>query len=436
MPSQFTDRVARANSGFDFVAAHFECERNAFSKENPTGYVNLGSAQNHLHAERLQSRLANLPIRSDDTHYQPFEGTEACRRSIASYLSELASTRVGPETLIVGNGVISVLEALTVALLDEGDSILVPTPVFPGLVNALSMRVRSRVEYMHSKPEMGFRITPATMEAELHRLKFEGKRVRGILLCSPGNPVGQVFSAKELHDFADIAEWFDCALVVDEIYAGSVFEETRFASAVALRRDHIHVLGGLSKDFGLAGYATGWLQSADPAVLKAVAKQSHFFRLPAPIQAVITSVLEPTWRSDYLTARRRSLSNTERHARERLQDAGIAVSESQAGLCLWLDLRPFLRRLDASAELELYRYLLETHRVHVSPGSGFKTQAPGFYRICFSHEQHILNEGLDRLLAGLEAWRSLGNRDQQIKHSQTNQGKPDRSRALQHADAA
>lgn len=403
MTSTFTETVTHAQPSFDFVAAHFKCEENRYSESNRGGFVNFGSAQNFLHAELLADRVLHQRSDPNDAHYQSFSGTSDCRTAIANYLQQQAGCIVPASSIVVGNGIVSVLESLTIALLDEGESVLIPTPVFPGLVAAMSLRVRSRVEFLDTCVENGFRLTASMVEARLHQAGSEGKRVRAILLCSPGNPVGQVFSQSELQDFLDVAERFDCELIVDEVYAGSVFEGTRFVSAVSLGSDHVHVLGGLSKDFGLAGHATGWLQSGNEKIIAAVAKQSHFFRLPAPIQREISTILQPEWREEYLSIHRQKLSETASFARRILFSAGVRVVDSEAGLCFWLDLRDFLPTLDSAGEMQLYQQLLEQHRVHISPGNGFKTTAIGFFRICFSQPPETLREGLSRLIAGLSS---------------------------------
>lgn len=403
MSSQFTQRLAAAPPKFDFVAAHFACERNRFSENKPTGIVNLGSAQNFMHSELVHRRLRMVDRWSIDAHYQSFAGTFDCRMSVTGYLQSISNSHVIPEEVVIGNGIISLLEALAVALLDEGDSVLIPTPVFPGLVAAMSVRVRSKVAFLNTTSANDFQVTPEIIDAELHRRHRDGERVRAVLLCSPGNPVGQIFTASEIAAFADIARSHDCALILDEVYAGSVFEGETFVSGVSLKQDHVYVLGGLSKDFGLAGHATGWLHGRNQAVINAVAKQAHFFRLPAPTQRVITSLLEPNWRLAYLQTHRYKLTQAYHTATRAIHDAGIDVVATRAGLCLWLDLRNHLSTHDADGEMQLYHRLLSQHQVHVSPGAGFFSTEPGFFRICFSQKPDTLNEGLSRLTECLAA---------------------------------
>lgn len=414
MASEFTRLLAESSGGFDFVAAHFDCERNSFSENNPNGYVNFGSAQNMLAVESMQQRLgattALLPAVSapENMKYHGFHGMESCRERVAEYLGDIAlpggRVSLSSENVILANGLVGLLEALAFALLDEGESVLVPTPVFPGLLTALSLRLKSHVSMFHTGVDSGFQLSPELLEKSLVDRRQQGERIGAVLLCSPGNPVGKVFSEDEVREFSEIAARHDCALFVDEVYAGSCFQEGQFFSAAALREPHVYVLGGLSKDFGVAGYATGWAYITNDDVRRSVAKQSHFFRLPTTSQMMTEAILEPQWRANFLSANRERLLDRYLQTTTVLREIGIPFESAGAGLCLWMDLRRFLATEDAAGEFELYEYLLKECRVHISPGSGFRAAEFGYFRMCFSHTEPTLLEGLRRLTAGLEAF--------------------------------
>lgn len=412
MTSQFTQSLLNQQPGFDFVKAHFDCENNLYSRSNPDGYVNFGSAQNFLQADIRSQAIQKLTVDSEDCRYQPFTGTESCRAAVAEYLSQTAGVdlrdplAVNPRHVILGNGVISLLESLTVALLNDDERVLIPTPVFPGLVNAMSLRVRSGVHFMHTEAKDDFRLTPASLETELKQHAAD-QRIKAVLLCSPGNPIGQVFSRQEMHQFLVVAEQFDCALIVDEVYASSCFEGVPFCSAIELQSDRVYVLGGLSKDFGLAGFATGWLHIANDDVRQAVAKQSHFYRLPAPMTRITEAVLNPEFRHGYLQRHQSVLTACFQSVLNQLREAEISTSPTDSGLCLWLDLRAYLETQDSEGEMRLYQSLLNDYRVHISPGSGFHTPSVGFFRICISQNTETLQEGLARLITGLKALRPV-----------------------------
>lgn len=416
MTSQFTKSLLSQKPSFDFVAAHFACENNLYSQANPEGYVNFGSAQNFLQSDQRSKLLQSLSVDTEDARYQPFAGTESCRAAVAKYLQQSTKSDlkdavvVDSSHVVLGNGLVSLLEALTIALLDEGDKVLIPTPVFPGLVNAMSLRVRSGVHFLHTKEDDEFRLTPASLEAEL-TAQASSQQIRAVLLCSPGNPIGQVFSRQELCELLAVAKRFDCALIVDEIYAGSCLNGVSFCSAIELQSDHVYVLGGLSKDFGLAGFATGWLHVANDAVRRAVAKQSHFYRLPAPMLRMTETVLCAGVQDGYLKRHRQILSDCFQTVIKRFRSEKIAITPTGSGLCLWLDLRDCLTTSDADGEMRLYQSLLNDYRVHISPGAGFYTPDVGFFRICISQNSQTLHEGLTRLSRGLDAHRAVSAND-------------------------
>jgi len=408
--SQFTQAIVDAPTGFDFVAAHFECENNAWSPTNPDGYVNLGSAQNFLAGDDVGAMLPGTSW-ADPTlqKYQAFTGMPDCRQQVALYMSELAGLEGGhalpADHIMLGNGLIGLLEALAVALLDDGDAVLVPTPVFPGLVTALSLRVRSRVSILETTAASSFQLSPDLLDAALAERTAAGERIRAVLLCSPGNPVGCVYTENQMRQFAAVAQRHGCFLIVDEIYAAGCFAQP-FFSAAALKRPNVCVLGGLSKDFGVAGYATGWVYAADERVRRALARQSHFFRLSTPAQWAMQSILMRHSEHDYLARHRQRLKSNCLLATSLLDEHGIACFPTSAGLCLWLDLGDALTALNQEAELQLYERLLREFRVHISPGQGFLTGESGYFRLCFSHPPSRLAKGLRRLTSALRTVRA------------------------------
>ena len=416
MTSQYTARICGRKPGFDFVAAHFNGERNPYTTQNPDGYVNLGSAQNFLNKREICARLSGTKHRGSDASYQAFVGTDNCRQAVANYLQSVAGVTVEHDQIVLGNGVIGLLEALAISLLDIHQTVLIPSPVFPGLVNAITARQSRQVRFLELGPETNFRLTPQAFKAELVKRFDNGEPIKAALLCSPGNPVGQVFSAEEIAEFVQVAAHFGIALIVDEIYASSCFGPQKFASAIAAQAEHVFVVGGLSKDFGVAGLATGWVYGQDTSVMRAVASQSHFFRLPAPVQTSIESLLEPGWRAEFLQQNRQRLQQSFQRSVSALEEMNVPVFRADAGLCLWLDLSQFIGSPDAHSEQRLYEFLLNEHRVHVSPGSGFFSSTAGFFRICVAQEETILQEGLRRLANGLSAI-SLHNKPATIHQS-------------------
>ena len=183
MYSKFTSRLFNEESQFDFVAAHFACENDKFSNTNPGGFVNLGSAQNFLSKTAVVARLGSVKWQSQDTPYRAFSGTVDCRSAIASYLDDLSGRTVDPDQIVVGNGIIGILEALSISILDAGDSVLATTPIFLGLVTALTSRTQAEFIPLETLSENDFQLSPETLRSKLEFETARGKRIKAVLLC-------------------------------------------------------------------------------------------------------------------------------------------------------------------------------------------------------------------------------------------------------------
>ncbi len=401
MYSAYTHHVATSRPGFDFVAAHFECERDRYSTQNPNGFVNFGSAQNYLADRDLAEVLPQVSHDVSDAPYHSFSGMDSCKTAVANHLETYCRAPISANQILLGNGVISLLEALTFSICDPGDRVLVPAPVFPGLVKALRLRTGAHVELVQTQAEDNFRVTAELLTNAIQQHSQNGKPIKAILLCSPGNPIGAVYSHAELREFTSLAEQHGLALIVDEIYAQSCFDGVQFQSAIDFRSDHVFVLGGLSKDFGVAGYTVGWLHGINTRIFEAVASQSHFYRLASPAQRMAEKLLAPDWSSAYLTEHRRRITQNFRTAKTFLRECGVETLHASAGLCAVIDLREHLQAQDEDGELNLYRRLLNEHRVHLSPSAGFHWNQPGLFRICVTTASDTLHEGLRRIRNGL-----------------------------------
>ena len=392
-------------SGFDFIKAHFECENNAYTADNPRGFVNMGSSQNLLFHDEIHKQLSTAELSIDDLKYLAFPGKPKFINTLCNFINRFYKTNIDTERLVIGNGVISLLEALTFCVIDPGDTVVVPTPVFPALLTAISKRMGGVAHELAVGEDDGFILTPTHVEHCLESLRATGKPAKALLLCSPGNPSGQVFSEEDLRALARITKQHDCHMIVDEIYAMDVFTGRDFFSALELCDTHVHVLGGFSKDFGMAGYACAWMHSNDRDVLTCVKGQSHFYRVSNQQQSLLTHLLSNlSFCENYLHNNRIALTKAYRDGVEYLKSSNVNVHSSQAGLSLWIDMRTYLPQQSYDAELDLYKYLLNEHRVHISPGQAFKCPTPGYYRLCFSLAESIRYEGLSRISNGLQSY--------------------------------
>jgi aspartate/methionine/tyrosine aminotransferase len=384
------------------VVAHFEAVADPYHPvRNPTGYVNLGTAQNHLLWDLLEPVLcAPRPMVASDVHYHPLYGTASLREAVARFLGRVHDTAIDPEDLVVVSGVSAALDILAYALCDPGDGIAVPVPYYNGLDADYTGRSACRVVPVRSSSADGFALHVDSLEAAV---RSAGVRVRAVTLVSPNNPLGTVYSAETLAEVARFAAHHGLALITDEIYTCSVFGDTAFSSALTLPGDilppeQVHTAWGFGKDFALSGLRVGVLHTRHPGVRAAARELAYLATVSTDTQALLCRLLnDPEWTDGLLAENRKRLAESYQMTSELLRGKGITHIDAEAGLFVWMDLRQWLAEATAEAEHALWQTIFRQGRVSISPGTVFHCEEPGWFRLCHAVGETDLREGITRI---------------------------------------
>jgi aspartate/methionine/tyrosine aminotransferase len=384
-----------------------------WSPANPSGYINLGTAENHLLFDLLEPRLtAPRSITAEDTHYQELTGSPSFRTALATFLARhIFQTEVDPEDLVVLAGAGVGLEVLAFALCDRGDAIVVPAPYFSGVDGALAGRSGVRIIPAPLDPANGFALTAEAVEREIVEARGRGETVRAVALLSPNNPLGHVYDESTLRAVADVTIAHGLHLIADEIYAGSVHTGNFFSTAqLGLPPDRLHLVWGFAKDFGLSGYKVGVLHTRNADIRAAVVDQARLTSASSDTQALLRDLLsDPSWTDTFLTESRARLAAAYESTTTALTAAGIPYLPAQAGLFLYLDLRAHAPTFEL--ESALATRIFTDAKVHLTPGAAFHTPTPGYYRLCFTTTPAAVTTAVERLCRLDWHVSATGNRD-------------------------
>jgi aspartate/methionine/tyrosine aminotransferase len=385
-----------------YIAANLARSHDRYAPtSNPGGYVALCTAENRLVEDLLRPKLlaaGDVPERA--LGYDDMRGSAGFRRQIAAFLARSFVGRpVDPDAVIVLAGAGTVLEAMFHAIADPGDGVLVPTPSYAGFWLDLETRDALSILPVHTSAEDGFRLTTDLLDRALATAR---RPVRALLFTSPDNPLGRVYSAAEIDEVAAWCEHHRLHLVVDEIYALSVFGEAPFTSVGSRRRelgDRIHVVWGFSKDFGMSGLRCGVLVSESVDVAAAVSAQAYWGAVSGATQHLLGEMLaDAEWVDAYVAGMRNRLRDAHEAVCSALDGHRIPHLRSSAGHFLVCDLRGYLDEPTWAAEDRLWRRLLDEANLNLTPGSACRIAEPGFFRLCFAAESPpAVLEGVRRL---------------------------------------
>ncbi|KAI1654474.1 PLP-dependent transferase [Daldinia decipiens] len=415
----------RGKGWANFYFAHGNLN-NYHASNNPTGPVNFLFAENWLMHQDL-TEFINSHNQFDPqlcAYGEGYTGTVRLRAAMAKHLNAhfKPAYEIDPEEITFAAGVTALNEtsALLTCNPDNQEGILLGGPVYGAFSRDLTMRTGAILEYVDVGDTEQF--SPdcvAAYEAGFEAAKTRGVNIKALLLCNPHNPIGRCYARETLVGLMHLCASKGIHLISDEIYALSVFRRNdgpseEFTSVLSIDPSgiidpaQVHVLYGMSKDFGAAGMRLGCLISRNKEFTKA-ARAIGCFSSPSQFsmdlaakflddQAYVTKFLE---KSQNLLLQNRLI------AEDLLNQAGVGFhKKGNAGLFIWLDLAPFLPLGETNGDGWEAEILLsqrfEKVGVTMSTGGQYHAPKPGGFRLVYSFPEDALREGIRRILLVLK----------------------------------
>lgn len=337
-------------------------------------------------------RAGEEAIAAGKTKYTPAAGIPALREAVAADYARRSGLEVTPAQVIVSNGAKHSLHNLFTALLNEGDEVIVPTPYWVSYAELIKL-AGARPVLVETTIEDDFKLQPAAFEAAVT------PQTRMLLLCSPSNPTGVVYTRTELEALADIAIAADLAVVSDEIYDQLVFDGRESVSFPTLRPGlaaRSIVVAGVSKTYSMTGWRIGWTISPAPLAKAMGSLQSQETSNPCSVSqhAAVAALTGP---QDCVTAMRDAFQVRRDLVVDRLrQIPGVKIPEIGGAFYAFFDIRASLGKPGGPATSVAWcEQLLEQEQVATVAGSAFG--AEGYVRMSFAASEEKLAAGLDRI---------------------------------------
>ncbi|XP_076310605.1 1-aminocyclopropane-1-carboxylate synthase-like protein 1 isoform X2 [Tachypleus tridentatus] len=324
-------------------------------KENPKGYINLGTADSNLSSDILIEKLNEEGVwKFDHSLQQYFEtrGILRLRTAMAKFMNHFFHPldKIDPQNLFFFPGVASCINILAHCLADPGDVIISPTPVYPRIqpslqqLSLVDMWPAQLTSTLREEEQFPFQLTLQRIEEEYQRATEAGKNVRGIILLNPNNPLGHVYSSEMVLDILNFCCSHRIHAIIDEVYALSVFDKNvKFKSTLTLPvpdPERTHVLYGLSKDFALAGFRVGVIYTRNNSLHTVLKEGSSFISIPSSIMKISAYLLEDLqWCETFIKENCSRLAKACQLCKNKLEKLGLPVCESVGGFCLWVDFR-------------------------------------------------------------------------------------------------
>jgi len=360
--------------------------------------VNLAQGFPDFPAPEALKEAAAAAVRADINQYAITWGAKRLRDALVAKTRRFTGLTYDPETEVtVCCGSTECMAATLLALVDPGDEVIVFEPFYENYgPDAILADARPRFVRLR-EPDWSY--DPAELAAAFN------ERTRAIVINTPNNPTGKVFSRAELEGIAALCRRWNVVAVTDEIYEHILYDGAEHVTLAALEgmRERTVTISGASKTYGVTGWRVGWCLAA-PALTAAIRKVHDFLTVgaPAPLQEAVGTALElPD--NYYLT-----LAADYRERREylvpALQAAGFRTFAPRGAYYVMTDISGF----GFDDDVAFARHLVSQVGVAAVPGSSFYSDpASGRHRLRFhfARRRETLEAAASRLgrLAGRTA---------------------------------
>lgn len=220
--------------------------------------INFSAGEPDFDTPANIKEAAKAAIDNNFTHYTPYEGIEALRQAVADDLKKECGLDYTADQIVISNGSKHALKNAFTAILNPGDEVIVPAPYWNSYIDIINMTYGVPV-IINTKMGNGFRVKVSELEAALT------DKTKALIINSPNNPSGMMYSEDELKEIADFAVKNDIYVVSDELYKKLVYSKklkhTSIASLGSEIYDRTIVVDGLSKSYAMTGWRVGYTAS-------------------------------------------------------------------------------------------------------------------------------------------------------------------------------
>lgn len=360
--------------------------------------INLSQGVCDLPLPKILQTAANDAIVAGENHYTRYDGVEKLRKAIASKVQYFNGIEADPDTQIcVSCGATGALYCTCYALFDPGDEILLFTPFYGYHVYTLASLELTPV-YAHLQPPMwSFDLT------ELESLVTE--RTKAILINTPANPCGKVFTRKELEDLAAFAAQHDLIILTDEIYEYITYDGRSHISPASLdsARDRTVTISGYSKTFSITGWRIGYSVAA-PRWTQQIGTVNDMLYVcaPAPLQYAVAQAVEEL-KDDFYDNLCKGYQKKRDLLCQTLKDVGLTPYVPQGAYYVLTD----VSALPGESGKEKAMWLLQKTGIGTVPGESFfqdPKEGKNLLRFCFAKDLTVIEEACERLLKHQKEW--------------------------------
>lgn len=369
-------------------------------KELGVDVVSFGAGEPDFNTPENIIEAAIKAMKDGKTKYTPTSGVLDLRKAICKKLNEDNDLNYEPNQIVVSTGAKQSLANAFTAILNKGDEVIVATPYwvsYPELIKLsdgvpVLLKTTKENDYKYTIKELRSSIT---------------KNTKAIVINSPNNPTGSIYTKEELVEIAEFAKENNLIIISDEIYEKLIYDNEKHMSIASLSEDAYNrtiVINGLSKAYAMTGWRIGYsacnkeiaklmssVQSHVTSNINSISQYAAIEALSGPKESINIMIKEFEKRRNYMINRLKQIDN-------------LSMIEPKGAFYIMICIDKYYNKSinneKIKSSLDFSKSILEEEKVAVIPGVAFGLD--NYIRLSYATSMEIIEEGLNRLERYLE----------------------------------
>lgn len=325
------------------------------------------------------------------TKYTPTGGLPGLKNAIIKKLKQDQDLTYNPNEIIVCSGAKHALYTLFQVILDEGDEVIIPTPYWVSYPEQVKLAGGTPV-YIEGFEKNEFKITPEQIEGVIT------ERTKAIIINSPSNPTGMIYSKEELKALGDVCLQKNILIVSDEIYEKLTYGEYKHYSIAELStelKEKTIVINGVSKSHSMTGWRIGYAAGNKDIISAMTNLASHSTSNPTSIAQYGTIAAYEGTQEPVEVMRKAFEERLNIIYKKLIELPGFSCIKPQGAFYLFPNAKQAALQAGYNTVDDLVTALLEEEKVAIIPGSGFG--APDYVRLSYATSLDSLEKAIERI---------------------------------------
>lgn len=360
-------------------------------KDSGIDVIGLGAGEPDFNTPMPIIEEAYHAMLNGQTKYTPANGLPALRKSICDKLQKDQGLSYSPAEVVVTNGAKHALYTLFQAILDPGDEVIIPTPYWVSYPEQVVLAEGVPV-HIQGHEHQQFKVTPEQIEEAIT------DRTKAVILNSPSNPTGMIYSEEELRSIGEVCLKHDILIVSDEIYEKLVYDGAKHISIAQLSpelKNQTIIINGVSKSHSMTGWRIGYAVGNKELIAAMTNLASHSTSNPTTMAQIATIKAYELGDGPVEEMRVAFEERLNKTYNRLISIPGFSCIKPNGAFYLFPNVKEAANMAGFSTVDEFSTALLEKANVAVIPGSGFGS--PDNIRLSYATSQEQLDKALDRI---------------------------------------